>query len=137
MLFKLKCLRNFQSVRSNFKFLSCNLTTRGCFAKKVISLQEEQMGPHLKLSLSEQVIKILIYYEEGNKGIPMGFFINSEKYKEFVSFFFFFYLPYLSSIHEIANCIAMFWTVCPHSLGSCYFRDVWATCRPHEGGASR
>ena len=49
----------------------------------------------------------------------------------------FFYLPYLSSIHEKANCIALFWTVCPHSLGSCYFRNVWTTCFPHEGGASR
>ena len=29
---------------------------------------------------------------------------------------------------------AMFWTVSPHSLGSCYFR---VTCLPHKGGASR
>ena len=50
---------------------------------------------------------------------------------------FFFYLPYLSCIHEKANCIARFWTVCPHSLGSCYFRGVWATCLPQKGGASR
>ena len=51
--------------------------------------------------------------------------------------FFSFYLPYLSSIHEKANCIAVFWTVCPHSLGSCYFRGVWVTCLPHKSGASR
>ena len=49
---------------------------------------------------------------------------------------FFFYLPYLYSIHEKANCIAMLWTVCPHSLGSCYFRGVWATCLPHKGGGA-
>ena len=46
----------------------------------------------------------------------------------------FFYLPYLSSFHEKANCIAMFWTVCPHSLGSCYFQGVWATCLSYKGG---
>ena len=36
--------------------------------------------------------------------------------------FILFYLPYLSSIHERANCIAILWTVSPHSLGSCLFR---------------
>ena len=45
-----------------------------------------------------------------------------------------FFLPYLSSIHEKANTIAIFWTRRPHSLGSCYFRGVWATCLPHKGG---
>ena len=48
-----------------------------------------------------------------------------------------FYLPYLSSIHEKANCIAILWTVSPHSLGSCLFRGLWVTCLPHKGGASR
>ena len=48
-----------------------------------------------------------------------------------------FYLPYLSSIHEKANCIAILWTVSSHSLGSCLFRGLWATCLPHKGGASR
>ena len=52
-------------------------------------------------------------------------------------FFVLFYLPYLSSIHEKANCIAILWTVSPHSLGSCLFRGLWVTCLPHEGGASR
>ena len=52
-------------------------------------------------------------------------------------FLFLFYLPYLSSIHEKANCIAILWTVSPHSLGSCLFRGLWATCLPHKGGASR
>ena len=36
-------------------------------------------------------------------------------------FFIFIYLPYLSSIHEKANCIAILWTGSPHSLGSCLF----------------
>ena len=45
-----------------------------------------------------------------------------------------FYLPYLSSIHEKANCIAILWTGSPHSLGSCLFRGLWATCLPHKGG---
>ena len=45
-----------------------------------------------------------------------------------------FYLPFLSSIHEKANCIAILWTGSPHSLGSCLFRGLWATCFPHEGG---
>ena len=49
-------------------------------------------------------------------------------------FLFLFYLPYLSSIHEKANCIAILWTGSPHSLGSCLFRGLWATCLPHKGG---
>ena len=49
-------------------------------------------------------------------------------------YLFLFYLQYLFSIHEKANCIAIFWTGRPHSLGSCYFRGVWATCLPHKGG---
>ena len=48
--------------------------------------------------------------------------------------FYLFYLPYLSSIHEKANCIAILWTGSPHSLGSCLFRGLWATCLPHKGG---
>ena len=30
--------------------------------------------------------------------------------------------------------VSLFWTVSPHSLGSCYFRGVWTTCLPHKGG---
>ena len=45
-----------------------------------------------------------------------------------------FYLPFLSSIHEKANCIAILWTGSPHSLGSCLFRGLWSTCLPHKGG---
>ena len=51
-----------------------------------------------------------------------------------VVIFFLFYLPFLSSIHEKANCIAILWTGSPHSLGSCLFRGLWATCLPHKGG---
>ena len=51
--------------------------------------------------------------------------------------FFLFYLPYLSSIHEKANYIAILWTGSPHSLASCLFRGFWATCLSHKGGASR
>ena len=43
------------------------------------------------------------------------------------------FLPYSSSIHEKTNCIAMFWTGRPRSLGSCHFRSAWATCLPHKG----
>ena len=63
-----------------------------------------------------------------------------EQKNSFESMYFFFvlfYLPYLSSIHEKANCIAILWTGSPHSLGSCLFRGLWATCLPHKGGASR
>ena len=44
-------------------------------------------------------------------------------YRKMSSFYFFYYyyLPFLSSIHEKANCIAIFWTGSPHSLGSCLF----------------
>ena len=52
----------------------------------------------------------------------------------FYEVFFVFYLPYLSSIYEKANCIALFWTGRPHSLGSHHFRAVWTTCLPHKGG---
>ena len=51
-------------------------------------------------------------------------------------FFFFVFFAIFFSIHEKANCIAMFWTGRLHSLGSCHFRRVWATCLPHKGGAS-
>ena len=43
---------------------------------------------------------------------------------------------YLSFIHEKANCIAIFWTGGPHSLGSCHFRGVRATCLPHKSGGN-
>ena len=55
----------------------------------------------------------------------------------FYFLFYLFYLPYLSSIHEKVNCIAILWTVSPHSLGSCLSRGVWVTCLPHKGGAFR
>ena len=29
----------------------------------------------------------------------------------------------------------MFWTVCPYSLGSCNFQDVWANYFLHRGGS--
>ena len=57
---------------------------------------------------------------------------NREMESEIV--FFVLYCLYLSSIHEKANCIAIFWTGRPHSLGSCHFRGVWTTCLPHKGG---
>ena len=46
----------------------------------------------------------------------------------------FFCFPYLSSIHKKANCIAIFWTERPHSLGSCRFRSVSAICLSHTAG---
>ena len=79
--------------------------------------------------------KTLIYRLQNttNKVIRLAF--NAKKdditalMKKHNIFFFIIYLPYLSSIHEKANCIAMFWTVSPHSLGSCHFR---VTCLPHK-----
>ena len=44
-----------------------------------------------------------------------------EKLRDIVQFLF--YLPYLSSIHEKANCIAILWTGSPHSLGS-FHHDI-------------
>ena len=49
----------------------------------------------------------------------------------------FFYLPYLSSIHKKANCITIFWAGHLHTLESYHFQNIWATCLPHKGGASR
>ena len=63
---------------------------------------------------------------------------NLKTAQDFLNYcFVLFYLPYLSSIHEKANCIAILWTGSPHSLGSCLFRGLWVTCLPHKGGASR
>ena len=46
------------------------------------------------------------------------------------------YCSSLFFIHEKANSIAIhvFWTGRPHSLGSCHFPSVWATCLPCKGG---
>ena len=54
----------------------------------------------------------------------------------FTLFCFLFYLPYLSSIDEKADCIAILLSVSLHSLGSCLSRGLWVTCLPHKGGAS-
>ena len=49
--------------------------------------------------------------------------------------YFCFYCSCLFSIHEKANCIAVFWTGCPHSLVSYHFRGVWTICLLHKDGA--
>ena len=56
------------------------------------------------------------------------------KIKLYLTIYVCMYCSYLSSIHEKANCIAIFWTGRPHSLGSCHFRGVWATYLLHKGG---
>ena len=45
----------------------------------------------------------------------------------FVFVFFFWICSYLSSIHEKVNCIAIFWTGRPHSLGSCHLGTISQT----------
>ena len=95
----------------------------------------------------ENVVAFMTYYDIiGRTLLPMKQMTCEMTYDNTIAqnshyvwkyLLFFFYLPYLSCIHEKANCIARFWTVCPHSLGSCYFRGVWATCLPQKGGASR
>ena len=57
---------------------------------------------------------------DSNLECGLRLMISSEP-PNFVFVFVLFYLPYLSSIHEKANCIAILWTVSPHSLGSCLF----------------
>ena len=52
----------------------------------------------------------------------------------FIDLFFLFCLPYLSSTHEKANCIAILWAERPHSLGSCHLRCVWTTCLLFKSG---
>ena len=54
--------------------------------------------------------------------------INSLRKNDFF-FIFHIYPPFTRK-----RCIAMFWTVSLHSLGSCHIR---VTCLPHKGGASR
>ena len=51
---------------------------------------------------------------------------------QYEHFFFFIYHIYPPFTRK--RCIAMFWTVSPHSLGSCHFR---VTCLPHKSEASR
>ena len=51
-----------------------------------------------------------------------------------VSIFFFYFICHIYPPFTRKRCIAMFWTVSPHSLGYCHFR---VTCLPHKGGASR
>ena len=75
------------------------------------------------------------YNEEQGEKSHQNLYQVEESYQGYWDIFF--YLLYLPSIHEKENCIAMFWTVCPHSLGSCYLRSVWATCLPHKVGATR
>ena len=43
----------------------------------------------------------------------------------------FFFICHIYPPFMRKRCIAMFWTVSPHSLGSCHFR---VTCLPHKGG---
>ena len=50
---------------------------------------------------------------------------------------FFLYCPYSSSIHEKANCIAIFWTGGPHSIGSCIFEVSGPPVFHIKTGASR
>ena len=45
-----------------------------------------------------------------------------------------FYIFVLFSIHEKANCIAIFWMGRPHSLGSYHFHGVRITCLLHKSG---
>ena len=49
------------------------------------------------------------------------FNFSASKNLIFFVFVFFCICSFLSSIHEKANCIAIFWTGRPHSLGSCHF----------------
>ena len=48
--------------------------------------------------------------------------------------YFFFFIYHMYPPFTRKRCIAMCWTVSPHSLESCLFR---VTCLPHKGGASR
>ena len=93
---------------------------------------------HLFLSLDNHMKNRTFNIEDDLKTETHNFFQSRTKdfYKKFL-FCFLFYLPYLSSIHEKANCIAILWTGSPHSLGSCLFRGLRATCLPHKGGAAR
>ena len=50
---------------------------------------------------------------------------------------YFFYLPYLSSIHEKANCTAIFWTERPHSHEITIFEMSGPPVFHRKSGASR
>ena len=51
-----------------------------------------------------------------------------------IVFCFFFFICHIYPPFTGKRCIAMFWTVSPHSLGSYHFP---VTCLPHKGEASR
>ena len=46
---------------------------------------------------------------------------------------FFLFAIFITHLRE-SQLYAIFWTRRRHSLGSCNFRGVWATCLPHKGG---
>ena len=105
-------------------------------------------GPVLYLAFtSSEIVKIfldnliVLVCLDNNPKIYFDYFVEVARKNDKIynrgTCFVLFYLPYLSSIHEKANCIAILWTGRPHSLGSCLFRGLWATCLPHKGGASR
>ena len=87
--------------------------------------------------MNPEVLDLCLFDEQLVIVSPEGNSVGEFKARMWKPLFFkcfFLYCSYLSSIHEKANCIAIFWTGSPHSLGSRHFRDVWATCLPHKGG---
>ena len=71
----------------------------GCFANKIV--------------VTWRIAKKCVYSHEQRR-------LLSKNWKLELSNQPFFYLPYLTLIHEKANCIAMFLTGRTHSLGSCH-----------------
>ena len=132
------------SQESSFEAVERNL------ADSLTLLTEYYVKNHLKPNASKTQVcafhhrnrEAKSYLVRNIAGIPPKPFISGVKLDRTLSYrshicFVLFYLPYLSSIHEKAICIAILWTVSPHSLGSCLFRGLWVTCLPHKGGASR
>ena len=107
---------------STEKMFSCNQEISGFLStKSYCAYPTNLVDNRLRATSRLTAVTILVYHTS-----------SVSRAQKFVLFLF--YLPYLSSIHEKANCIAILWTGSPHSLGSCLFRGLWATCLPHKGG---
>ena len=99
------------------------------------------LPPILQPNGSSHISHDTIPWDLNNHHLPTNKISNTSRRKisnEFLTSFlrpkFMFYLPYLSSNHEKANCIAILCTGRPHSLGGWHFRSVWAPCLSHNGG---
>ena len=109
------------------KVLCCQILAEHKQKNEEIQVELEQSQKESR-SLSTELFKMKNAYEEALDALETVKRENKNLHGKLTAnivFVFLFYLPYLSSIHEKANCIAILWTGSPHSLGSCLFRGFY------------